>query len=355
VADKRKLTLLPQRERELELCGYCPKLCRSACPVSEADPREVLIPWGKMSMHWYAARGELESSREVSELAYACSGCLRCQEWCEHRNPVAETLLEARAVWRVRGVEPPRASTTRARFEREREPLRRRAMRFESVRAASNALLIGCGYLASRGSVARDVHAVVTALSGTPHVLEGCCGLRFRSTGDGERAAAERRALVAELGARRLVVADAGCALELATQAELRPVTLAELGAQQLERFRPYTGAPERVRYHDPCRLARGLGVIDEPRRVLERALGRKPEEFAYRERQTRCSGAGGALPFTMPENARAIAGARLSEHAELGGGTLVTACAGSRSWFRAQGAEVLDLSTIMARSVKSG
>lgn len=355
MSHKRKLTLLPQREREFEMCGYCPKLCRSACPVSEADPREVLIPWGKMSMHWYAARGELASSRELSELAYACSGCLRCQEWCEHRNPVAETLLDARAVWRVRGVEPPSASTTRARFEREREPLRRRAKRFESSSTATHALLFGCGYLASSGSVSRDIHDVVTALSGTPHVLEGCCGLRFRSTGDGGRAAAERRALVAELGARRLVAADAGCALELATQAELRPVTLAELGAEQLERFGSYPGAPSRVRYHDPCRLARGLGVIDEPRRVLERALGRKPEEFAYRERQTRCSGAGQALPFTMPENARTIARERLSEHAELGGGTLVTACAGSGSWFRAQRADVLDLSTIMARSVKSG
>ncbi len=353
MADKRKLTLLPQREREFELCGYCPKLCRSACPVSEAEPREALIPWGKMSLHWYAARDELTPSGELSELAYACSGCLRCQEWCEHRNPVAETLLDARAVWRVRGVEPERASRTRARFEREREPLRRRAQRFESNERASHALLIGCGYLGS--SVARDVHAVVTALSGTPRVLEGCCGLRFRSTGDGARAAAERRALVAELGARRLIVADAGCALELATQAELRPVTLAELGAEQLERFQPYAGAPERVRYHDPCRLARGLGVMAQPRQVLARALGRKAEEFSYRERETRCSGAGGALPFTMPENARTIARHRLDEHEELGGGTLVTACAGSRSWFRAQGADVLDLSTIMARSVKSG
>lgn len=355
MSDKRKLTLLPQREREFENCGYCPKLCRSACPVSEAEKREALIPWGKMTLTWYSARGELAPNDEVAALAYACTGCLRCTEWCDHRNPVSDTLHDARAVWRVRGVEPAAARKTRERFERAREPLRRRARNFVSNERASHALLLGCGYLASAGGVARDVHAVVSALAGTPRVLEGCCGLRYRSTGDGARAAAERRALAAEQGARRLVVADAGCAHELATQSEVRAVTLAELGAEHLDRLKPYAGAPASVRYHDPCRLARGLGVIAEPRRVLERILGRKPEEFDYRERQTRCSGAGAALPFTMPDNARTIARERLGEHARLGGGTLVTACAGSRSWFAAQGATVLDLSTIMARSVKSG
>lgn len=359
MAKKRKLEVLPHREGELEMCGYCPKLCRSACPVSEAESREVLIPWGKMSLHWYAGRGELEQNQEVAELAYACTGCLRCSEWCEHRNPVAETLLDARAEWQERGVEPARAARVRGYFERSHAALRQRARAFASDEGAKHALLFGCGYLSGNGAIANDAHAVVTALAGVPRVLSGCCGLRFRSTGDVSRAASERASLLAELGGRRLLVLDAGCAHELASQTPVTPVTLAELGAEHLDRFEPRfepRSEPAReVRYHDPCRLARGLGVTEQPRRVLERALGRKPAEFDYRELQTRCSGAGGVLPFTMPENARAIARARLDEHDRLGGGTLVTACAGSRSWFAAQGADVEDLATIMARSVKSG
>ena len=42
----RALPVLSSRERELELCAYCPKLCRAACPVSNAEPKETLIPWG---------------------------------------------------------------------------------------------------------------------------------------------------------------------------------------------------------------------------------------------------------------------------------------------------------------------
>jgi len=109
------------------------------------------------------------------------------------------------------------------------------------------------------------------------------------------------------------------------------------------------------VRFHDPCRLARGLGVIEEPRVVLERAFGAPPAEFERRGRAVSCSGAGALLPFAMPKTARAIARERLAEHERLGGGTLVTACATSLAWFRAQGAPVLDLATILARSLTGG
>jgi len=53
----RRLPLLEARRAELELCAYCPKLCRAACPVSNAEPREVLIPWGKMTTAYFMARG----------------------------------------------------------------------------------------------------------------------------------------------------------------------------------------------------------------------------------------------------------------------------------------------------------
>jgi len=56
-----------------------------------------------------------------------------------------------------------------------------------------------------------------------------------------------------------------------------------------------------------------------------------------------------------MPRTARRIARERLREHAELGGGTIVTACAASLRWLRLGGAEVLDLSSVIARSLERG
>jgi hypothetical protein len=53
-----------------------------------------------------------------------------------------------------------------------------------------------------------------------------------------------------------------------------------------------------------------------------------------------------------MPEVSRQIAERRLSEHKALGGGTIVTACAASLKRFRSVGADVVDLATLLARSL---
>ena len=68
---------------------------------------------------------------------------------------------------------------------------------------------------------------------------------------------------------------------------EMRPVveTIVEGAARNLESLAPATEGMGRgpVRWHDPCQLGRGLGVYDEPRAVLTRALGRPPEELSDR------------------------------------------------------------------------
>jgi dimethylglycine catabolism B len=55
----RRLPTLAPLKDTLEKCVFCPKLCRSACPVSNAEPRETITPWGKMSMAYFAARGDV--------------------------------------------------------------------------------------------------------------------------------------------------------------------------------------------------------------------------------------------------------------------------------------------------------
>jgi Fe-S oxidoreductase len=304
-----------------------------------------------MTMTWYVARGDLEPDPDLALLPWACTGCLACRERCEHKNPVAPTLVAARSGFRDEGLVPPGAQALRTRFASRRQRLRERALSLRGSGArAEQALLIGCGYLGARGTEAADAVQAARGLLGTVDVLEGCCGLAFREAGDPMRADEERAALLSELGARPLVVADAGCAFELGKRAR----TLAEAAASLPERLGRVSGlAP--LRWHDPCRLARGLGVEQEPRAVLARALGAPPLEFERRGVLAHCSGAGALLPFAMPRTAREIARARLAEHERLGGGTIVTGCATSLGWFRAQGARALDLSTVIARSVQGG
>ena len=352
MSEGRRLTVLDERRAALEMCGYCPKLCRSACPVSEAEGSEALIPWGKMSMTWFAARGDLAVDRDVAALAWGCTGCFACRDRCEHQNPVAETLVAARAVHHAAGLAPHGSAAVLGRFEARRERLAARARELDGGVEARTALVVGCGYLGLRGPEANDIVSAARGLLGDVSVLSGCCGLVAREAGDAPGADALRSALLAEAAGRRLVVADAGCALALR---DAGAKTLAEVAATRLGRLRRVPGIAGPVRSHAPCRLARGLAVQTEPRAILERALGEKPAEFVHGRSQTACSGAGGLLPFAFPRAARTIARTRLREHAELGGGTIVTACASSLRWLRLGGATVLDLASVVARSLKGG
>jgi Fe-S oxidoreductase len=315
--------------------------------VSDAEASESLTPWGKMALTWYEARGDLEPDRDLAALAWGCTGCLACRERCVHENPLVPTLEEARGVARRRGLAPRGSERALAAFVNRRARARGRGV---SPNPGARAVLVtGCGYLERGGREPEDVRRAAEALVGPVAETEGCCGLVARLAGDEERARVEQRALLAEAAGRKLVVHDAGCALELRAHGA---VTLAELGASELHRLKPARDVPAAVRYHDPCRLARGLEVTDEPRAVLAKALGVPPGEFERRRAGVACSGGGGLLPFAFPRAARTIARKRLDEHERLGGGTIVTACSSSLAWFRAQGARAVDFATILARSL---
>jgi Fe-S oxidoreductase len=132
-------------------------------------------------------------------------------------------------------------------------------------------------------------------------------------------------------------------------------VHFSEVAAREVRRLGRLDGGlgDGPVRWHDPCQLGRGLGIYDAPRKVLSRALGRAPDEFERHHEDSRCAGAGGLLPITMPDVAREIAEQRLSDHARSGGGTIVTACASSLRAFQRSGqGMVLDLATVVMRAL---
>jgi len=340
---KHSLPLLAERQDELSKCAYCPKLCRATCVVSEQEPREALTPWGKMTNAFDASRGAALTP-ERAELAWGCTNCFRCREACDHRNPVTPTLNDARADYVARGAAPARIAALlerRAAIEAEHAAAAELLAVEPQVDAASGqALLLGCRYAKTFPSESRAALRLTGALAGRVALLRGCCGAWQRAAGAAASADAARERLRAELAGRRLLVLDPRCALELGP---LAPTTLVELASRHLDRFEA-AGPARAVRYHDSCALGRGLGLYDEPRRLLARATGSAPRELETERSLARCSGAGGVLPVAMPPIAKA-AGRRLAEeHERLGGGELVTSCASSLSQMRRSGVHAVDL-----------
>jgi Fe-S oxidoreductase len=330
-----------------------------ACPVSNAEPKETLNPWGKMSTALFLARGDVPLDASHASTAWACTGCMACREKCDHHNEVAPTLFDARAALFEHGVAPAAAVRTSKRFSshvvRTSKAVARVAAKVRGVGEKGTPVLIGCGYARGLPDVAEHaLSAAAKLIDGPVRAVQACCGQPLRAAGDlvGFRAAAAR--LEAELGdAERVVVVDPGCAATVRSLGSSRSVPLlVELAADALPRLERLTSDVP-VRWHDPCSMSRGLGVTDAPRAVLARILGAPPGEFARSRGDGACSGGGGLLPATMPETSRTIARTRVSEHEGEGGGEIVTACASSVLRFRAAGARTSDLAAWIDRALR--
>ena len=376
--DERPLRRLPQLEARrptLERCTFCPKLCRSACPVSNAEPRETLTPWGKMTTTYLVGTGAVETAPAFAAPAWACTGCFGCRSSCDHQNDVAGTLFAARSELRDLEVAPPEARRVAARFPEHDAHARNETRTLAGSEPgdvvnpqAKTALLVGCAYATRAPDVARDaIRAAAALVSGPVALVDACCGAPLLHAGDGRGFRARGEALARLLeGKERVLVVDAGCASTLRVHLPAAGVPLPVPVELFVERAARELGRLERaaasdllrsgpVRWHDPCQLGRGLGVYEAPRIVLGRLLGRAPDEFPRAREGARCSGAGGLLPVTMPETAREIARTRVEEHEGEGGGTIVTACASSLRTFRKRGARALDLASLVARGLGVG
>jgi Fe-S oxidoreductase len=365
-----RLPLLEERRASLETCVYCPKLCRAACPVSNVEPVETLTPWGKMSLAYFAGRGDVPLDREHAAVAWACTGCHACRDRCDHKNDVAGTLLAARAEAFSHQAAPTSVLGVVAGFPERRSECARavREIQPDELPAGTPALLIGCTYARHTPDVARDaLFATERLAGGAKRAVRSCCGLPLLQAGDQEGFTKAARALAEELaGAPSLTVVDPGCARALLVEAprfgvRLPPIEIfVDLAARVLARGAGALPKHERtatngaVRWHDPCQLGRGLGRFEEPRAVLEAITGERPREFQRAREEAECSGGGSLVPVTRPRAARAMAEARVDAHRASGGGTLVTGCAQSLHRFRKAGEAAEDLVTLVARSLRS-
>lgn len=165
----------------------------------------------------------------------------------------------------------------------------------------------GCSYDPHGQETARAMQRILDAAGASWGVLrrETCCGEPARRAGN-EYLYMELSQKVIETfqssSVKKIVTADPHCTrmFDLDYRQE---ESFAELGievvhhSELLHRLLPaldLTPSPERLTLHDPCYLARGRGVTEQPRAVL-RAIGADVVEMRHSGKQTFCCGAGGA------------------------------------------------------------
>lgn len=112
----------------------------------------------------------------------------------------------------------------------------------------------------------------------------------------------------------------------------------------------------QKVTYHAPCHLCRGLGVVQPPRQLI-RTSG---ATFLPAEEEQTCCGFGGTYSSKFPEISAQILNKKLDDVVRTGADLLVTECPGCVMQLRGgakqrqETFEVIHLAELMARNKKS-
>ena len=117
-----------------------------------------------------------------------------------------------------------------------------------------------------------------------------------------------------------------------------------------------------RVTYHDSCQMARYLGLIEEPRKILRAIKGIELVEPNWTKNEwTTCCGGGGGFEAVFPELSQILAVNRAKELVDTGAEIIATHCPGcimqlktGLKEIKADGIEVLDLAQLIAMAMEA-
>ncbi|GEM_PF-232333 len=172
-----------------------------------------------------------------------------------------------------------------------------------------------------------------------------------------------------ELGVKRVITLDPIVATafrlyypEFIEGWDVEALHFVEVVAREMARrgVRLRLGRKVRVTYHDPCYLARTLGVVDEVRFILSRIDGVEYVEPPRHGVNTGCSGDGG-LELTQPPLARKVSYERIDELKGTGAEMVFTSCPACimmlRTGFDTVGVNVSveDLASLIAEAMRNG
>jgi Fe-S oxidoreductase len=300
-------------------CGFC----REECPIYRVKRLETYSSRGRMLVARGLMEGILEPSAEIQEVMDDCLMCGYCQARCALDN--MEIFGAVRHELREAGFSSLKHERTATKILDE-GTLFARPTPFRRV--GTTPLYLGCAYQ-SRPHEVKTIVSVLEKVGIDPLVSdEVCCSYIVGAVGfDDEFEHAQGRfhqVYGPHLDKEILTVCPTCTATlggEYGLNAKHALVTVAEK-LQEMD-LKPLN---RRVTYHDPCHLGRILGIVEEPRQILE-ALGLEVVEMEHHGIFSTCCGGGGGVLDVDRNLAIEISKNRIRDAAAVGVDTIVTAC----------------------------
>lgn len=333
------------------VCYQC-GTCTATCPWGKLDD-EPLTVRRIMREAQIGADGDGDGEGdEGSDLLYKCLTCRACEVNCPRDVDIVDAMIGLReGVVREDGQRPPgrlegalwgvyEDENPWERPPSERDDWLEKVPDDVDVQVGGEAdVLLYVGCVPSYDPALQGVPAAVLALLDVADVDvavlgedEVCCGDVVRQTGEDaffEDLAGQNAEAFAEVDPATVVTISPHCTetfaedYDLGAEVEHYTTFLADLvESGDLE----LGSTAKTVTYHDPCYLARGEDVIDEPRRLLD-AIGAEVVEMDESRHRTLCCGGGGGNMWVESDPEERFADRRAKQAGDTGAEELITAC----------------------------
>lgn len=368
---------------DLECCIHC-GMCAEACHFFESTKQGKYAPIRKAAplrrfyqrelgpLRWFyrlfTRDLSLEELGRWQELVYdSCTMCARCDMICPMgiqispmvgvmRNGMAAAELapaELAAATREQQEKGTVFGSGAAEFKAAAENLREQGLEVQIDKGTADVMLL---------STALDVNVYTRSLAGIVKILNRLgVDWTFRSrafeatnfgmlSGDRQAEKAATQRIIDEAiacGAKTVVIPECGHAYpELRWEAAniygqplpFEVLAISEYLGHELQAGRlrlKSASTNEKVTYHDPCKMGRWGGVLDEPRALLE-ALGIDLAEMESHGATNFCCGGGGGVMLierAAPLRQRAFE-IKMRQVDDTGAGSVVTTCDSCRTNF---------------------
>ena len=336
-------------------CGYC-KFTHDYsdfnCPSYKKFRFETYSTGGRLWLAFGVINGDIEWSKGLANVLYACPTCGNCMENCrfEKFNFMLVDFIEAaRAVANENGFCPENQkfllerTTDKSYFNpyaeknSDNEELKKE---HDLPDEAEWVYFIGCtsNY---RQKDLRDATLRFLKKAGIDFTLfdEHCCTSPLIRTGqlspvnDFMNYNIQK---IKEVGAKKVITSCAGCYRTLkndftkhGADHDLEIYHTSELILQLLkeEKLKFTSEFNKKVTYHDPCHLGRHSGLYEEPREVYKKIPGLSLVEMKRNRENAWCCGAGGGVKIGYPDWSIEISKERLEEAKETGAKIVSSTC----------------------------
>ncbi|MCP4228688.1 MAG: FAD-binding protein [bacterium] len=311
-------------EGELNACTYC-AFCKSVCPVFEDIKWDSVSPKGQNMSAYFMLQGELKPDDDLVKRLYQCTMCLDCTRRCPTTIEVAEIVTAARTGLVNSGYKNPVHEGIVANVEKTNNIYGE-----EEVVAPVDGealLFLGCGYQQRPNTVKKFVRILDKLGVKAKIVEETCCGYPLKILGYEDAYRKQKEQFKKMIPKGDVITFCPTCYMFIEEEYEdtNKPLHILEVIAEKLKGMdiKPVGG---KVAYHDPCHLARGAGIIEPPREILE-LIGAEIVEMAKGKDKTQCCGGGGGIITSDADLSGRMGKARAEQAMAVGAETLTTVC----------------------------